>query len=209
MVRKNAEDTQETFNALLDAAETVFSEKGVTRATLNEIAIAAGMTRGAIYWHFKDKKELFQAMCHRAFLPMEILLQEITEANINDPLASLRLLCIHMLKHVAISPRQTVIFNIIFHRCEKTDDLYDVTKEDENRDQCLNNVEDILKAAVKQGVLPVNTDTAIAMQVIHSSLMGIIHEWLVNTNAYDLTKHAESMIDMLLAGLVAKPPLKS
>jgi TetR/AcrR family acrAB operon transcriptional repressor len=38
------------------------------------------MTRGAIYWHFKDKNALFQAMCDRAFLPMEALLNEISDA---------------------------------------------------------------------------------------------------------------------------------
>ena len=62
MVRKTKEDTEQTYTALLDAAERVFKDKGVAAATLNDIAGAAGMTRGAIYWHFKDKEELFDAL---------------------------------------------------------------------------------------------------------------------------------------------------
>jgi hypothetical protein len=40
----------------------VFLERGVSRATLDEIARAAGVTRGAIYWHFRDKLEIFVAL---------------------------------------------------------------------------------------------------------------------------------------------------
>ena len=70
MVRKTRIETESTYAALLDAAERVFKDKGVAAATLNDIASAAGMTRGAIYWHFKDKAELVHAMCERATLPM-------------------------------------------------------------------------------------------------------------------------------------------
>ena len=45
--------------------------QGVTRTSLAEVATAAGMTRGAVYWHFKDKADLFRAMCDRATLPLE------------------------------------------------------------------------------------------------------------------------------------------
>jgi AcrR family transcriptional regulator len=51
----------------------VFLERGVTRATLDEIARAAGITRGAIYWHFRDKLEIFLALERRAKLPNEEL----------------------------------------------------------------------------------------------------------------------------------------
>ena len=48
MARKNKEDTEHTYALLLDAAESVFTQKGVAATTLNDIAVAAGMTRGAI-----------------------------------------------------------------------------------------------------------------------------------------------------------------
>ncbi len=208
MVRKTKEDAQETYIALLDAAEKVFSEKGVTRTTLNDVACAAGMTRGAIYWHFKDKSALFEAMCDRAFLPMDSLLNEIASTPDKDPLLALRQLTTHFLKQVACNERQKRVFDIIFHRCEKSADLEFFAREDEKRTECLSQVQAILQEAVNQGMLPAQTDTWIAMQTLHAYLMGIIHEWLVDPNAYDLEKHAEGMIDMIVAGLVAKPPLR-
>ena len=71
MARRTKEDADATRNSLLDAAERVFYEKGVSRASLSDIAQAAGATRGAIYWHFKDKVALFNAMMDRVTHPLE------------------------------------------------------------------------------------------------------------------------------------------
>ena len=122
MARKTRLETESTHAALLDAAERVFQEKGVAASTLNDIAQAAGMTRGAIYWHFKDKSELVHAMCERATLPMEAMFNEITAVAGDDPLGSIRKLTVHALSQVAVSKQQQTVFDIMFHKCEKTGD---------------------------------------------------------------------------------------
>ncbi|MDE2428775.1 MAG: TetR family transcriptional regulator [Burkholderiales bacterium] len=208
MARKTKEEAQETYVALLDAAEQVFAERGVTKTTLNDVASAAGMTRGAIYWHFKDKNALFRAMCDRAFLPMEVLLNEIVDAPDQDPIAALRKMNVHFLQQVSGDVRQRRVFDIIFHRCEKTGDMSAFPAEEEKRAECLSKVEAILQKAVLQGRLPPETDTWIAMQANHSFLIGLVHEWLVNCEAFDLGSYSEALIDMFLAGLFACPPLK-
>ncbi|MET7773513.1 helix-turn-helix domain-containing protein [Nocardia sp. NPDC005366] len=53
---------ERTRGLLLDAAQEVFAEKGFTAATLDDIAHAAGYTKGAIYKHFTTKEELFLAV---------------------------------------------------------------------------------------------------------------------------------------------------
>ncbi|MBU4603719.1 MAG: TetR family transcriptional regulator, partial [Proteobacteria bacterium] len=54
MARKTNEQAQETRRKILAGALNVFSEKGFSRSTLGDIAKRIGMTRGAVYWHFKD-----------------------------------------------------------------------------------------------------------------------------------------------------------
>lgn len=206
MVRKTKEEAQETHATLLDAAEQVFASKGVTNTTLNDVAMAAGMTRGAIYWHFKDKNDLFQAMCDRAFLPMEVLLNEVTSSCQEDPLAELRRLNLHFLKQVASNDRQRRVFDILFHRCEKNSVQKVFESESEKRKECLNQVESLFQRAVLKGLLPPDTDTFIAMQANHAFLVGIVREWLEETSAYCLLEHAEDLIDMFIAGLLARPP---
>ena len=56
--------TLDTRDRILDAAEDVFYDKGYSNTTLNEIAEAASVTRGAIYWHFKNKEDLFLSLIH-------------------------------------------------------------------------------------------------------------------------------------------------
>lgn len=208
MVRKTKEDTQQTYDALLDAAERIFCEKGVSNTTLNDVASAAGMTRGAIYWHFKDKKELFHALCDRAFMPMEILLNEISSARSDDPIASIKKLYSHFIEQASNNTRQTRVFDIIFHRCEKTAEMESFIEEREGKRECLRQVQDLFDQAVEQKILPPETDTWIAVQITHSFLIGVVHEWLIDPKAYDLANYGEAMIDSVLAGLIAKPPLR-
>jgi TetR/AcrR family acrAB operon transcriptional repressor len=61
MARRTKEDALATRDSILDAAELLFVEQGVSRTTLQHIATAAGVTRGAIYWHFLDKGAMFNA----------------------------------------------------------------------------------------------------------------------------------------------------
>ena len=71
MARRTKADAQATRSGLLDAAEHLFQSRGVARTSLNDIALEAGMTRGAIYWQFKDKACLFIAMMELVTLPLE------------------------------------------------------------------------------------------------------------------------------------------
>src|SRR3954462_12004933 len=71
MVRKTKEEALATRGRILDAAEELFQAQGVAGTSLQDIAAAAGVTRGAIYWHFDDKADLFNAMMARVCLPLE------------------------------------------------------------------------------------------------------------------------------------------
>ncbi len=210
MVRKTRSDTESTHAALLDAAEQVFQEKGVAAATLNDIARAAGMTRGAIYWHFKDKSELVHAMCERATLPMEAMFNETTAVGGGDPLGSIRKLTVHALTQVATSKQQQTVFDIMFHKCEKTGEMAPMfEREQASRSECHSQMEALLRAAVACGQLPADTDTALVMQMLHAFVVGVMHEWLLDPGAYDLERHAETFVDTLLVGLRVAPPRKA
>ena len=209
MARKTKEDTEHTYATLLDAAESVFTQKGVAATTLHDIALEAGMTRGAIYWHFKDKGELVRAMCDRATLPMEAMVNEVTAVAGDDPLGSVRRLTLHALTLIAKSKRQHTVFDILFHKCEKTGELAEVfERELQSRNVCQSQIEGLLKQAVKRGQLPIDTDTHLAMQALHSYLIGLMHEWLLAPQSYDLARQAEPLVDVLLAGLRVAPPRK-
>ncbi|MFI5931388.1 TetR/AcrR family transcriptional regulator [Actinoplanes sp. NPDC051494] len=60
-----AEQQARTREKLLDSAETLFGEQGIHQTSLDQIAAAAGLTKGAIYANFGGKKELITAIAER------------------------------------------------------------------------------------------------------------------------------------------------
>jgi TetR/AcrR family acrAB operon transcriptional repressor len=118
MARRTKAEALATRDGLLDAAERVFGRRGVARTTLDEIAAEAGVTRGALYWHFNGKEELFKAMCDRAVLPLERMLGESARARHADPLGALAAVSVAALRTIARTPRTRAVLDILFHRCE-------------------------------------------------------------------------------------------
>jgi TetR/AcrR family acrAB operon transcriptional repressor len=119
MVRRTKAETEQTRQEIIAAARRVFAERGVSRTTLADIAKEAGVTRGAIYWHFKNKPDLFFAMMEQVSLPMVDLMEEnLPAVNPGDPLRGIQASMIdilHLLKNDDIA-RTT--FDIVNSKCE-------------------------------------------------------------------------------------------
>jgi AcrR family transcriptional regulator len=63
--RTQAERSQATRDALIEAARPLFAERGYAAVGTEEIVRAAGVTRGALYHHFGGKRDLFEAVYER------------------------------------------------------------------------------------------------------------------------------------------------
>lgn len=88
-MRRTREDAEQTREAILDAAERVFYDRGVAGGTLEEIARVAGVTRGAVYWHFTNKLHIFEALSARAILPHDEAMRQLEQAGDTDRLGAL------------------------------------------------------------------------------------------------------------------------
>jgi TetR/AcrR family acrAB operon transcriptional repressor len=210
MARKTKLAALETRERLLDAAEAVFRQRGVTRTSLTEIATSAGVTRGAVYWHFKDKAALFHAMCDRATLPLDALFERAGATASDDPLVTLRELCVGALQRLAVDARTQVVFEVIFHKTEMVDELADVaTSHQDERCRCLSEIEAIIRRCAEVGELAPDIDVALAAQGLNALMVGIMHQWVLDPAAYDLAAAAPALIDAFLAGLAAHPPRRA
>jgi diguanylate cyclase (GGDEF)-like protein len=91
MARRTKAETEQTRLDIIAAARRVFAGRGVSRTTLADIAKEAGVTRGAIYWHFRNKPDLFFAMMEQVSLPLVDLIDENLPAqNPGDPLRAIQ-----------------------------------------------------------------------------------------------------------------------
>jgi TetR/AcrR family acrAB operon transcriptional repressor len=207
MARKTKEDAAITREHLLDAAEQIFRQNGVTRTSLAEVAAAAGVTRGAVYWHFKDKAALFTAMCERATLPLDTMLDAARGKATDDPLGALRLLMVGALQHLARDQRTQAVFEIIFHKTEMSGELGAVAnRRDRERCDCLVVVENLVEQAVSGGALPGDTDVKVVSQLINACMSGLMRDWVMDPSAFDLARSAPHFVASIVAGIVAQPP---
>ncbi|NEG65419.1 TetR family transcriptional regulator [Pantoea agglomerans] len=89
MVRTTKIVTDATRRKILNAAEVCFCRSGISGTTLQSVATQAGVTRGAVYWHFVDKEDLLKGVVERMSFP---LLNELKRINYyrNQPVISLR-----------------------------------------------------------------------------------------------------------------------
>lgn len=214
MARCTKAEAQETRSRILDAAEEVFYAQGVTRTSLAEIAEAANVTRGAIYWHFKNKSDLFVAMCERVRLPMEAMVKASGNDQESDPLGQLRNNCVFILRETMLNEHSRKVFSIMFHKCEFVDAADPIqVRQQESFLNGTANIERILRNAVKKKQLPQNLDTRLAAIMFHASLSGLLNNWLFSPSGFDLAKNAEKMIDACIAtisnGASLRQPAKS
>jgi len=207
VARRTKEDAAITREQLIDAAERVFRKRGLAGSTLAEVAAEAGVSRGALYWHFRDKSDLYAAMCERATLPLENMLEQAASIPHADPIGSLRDLAICALTRLARDARAQAVFDVMFHKSERTSEPATVAeRERRERGHCLVQVERLLMQAVTKGQLPADTDTALATRALHAYMEGVMDQWVLDPSAFDLGSAAPALIDVMFGGLCAAPP---
>jgi TetR/AcrR family acrAB operon transcriptional repressor len=210
MVRRTKEEAQATRSRILDTAELVFERRGVSRTTLNEIAQAAGLTRGAIYWHFKDKADLFNAMMLRVTLPMEQAANRSDDPMLLDPLEHIRTSFTDVLRKVVSDPQVRRVFEIATHKVEYVDELQAVrSRHLSTRDECMAHVQRGLNAAMRRGQLGRRLPARAAALGLHALVDGLMQNWMLDPGSFDLVKVGRQVLDAYLAGLATPKPAAS
>lgn len=202
MARRTKEEALETRNALLDAAELVFELRGVAGTALQEVAETAGVTRGAVYWHFSDKVDLFNAMMDRAILPFEQQWLLASAADAADPLARLRELLCDILRQTATEPRLQRVLAISTQKVEYVGELSGIRERHLRvREQALRRIEGLLRLAAASGQLAEGLSAGAAARALHSLVDGLIANWMLDRDAFDLRRVGRTAVDQLIAGL--------
>lgn len=208
MARRTKEEAAETRENLLDAAEHLFQKQGVSRTSLQDIARRAGATRGAVYWHFKDKADLFNAMMERITLPMaEAFSAKADPAPQADgsvhALTEIRQAMLSILNLIVTDPQTRRVLEVATQKVEYIEDLLAVRQRHlKVRSGFLVRAELGLLAAAQsqpddcQGLQP-----AMAAQGLHALIDGVVQNWLLDPQAFDLLAVGQYAIDVYLKGL--------
>lgn len=202
MVRRTKDEALATRHCILDAAEVLFQQHGVSRTSLQDIAQAAALTRGAIYWHFKDKADLFNAMMERATLPLEESLAAAPTSEHEDPLAFIEEQCVQALRVTVHHAPTRRVFEIATHKVEYVGELSAVRDRHLlNRNQCLDQVEQQLKSAARRGLITRKAPARSVALGLHALVDGLIQNWMLDPEAFDLERVGRQVLRAYLTGL--------
>jgi TetR/AcrR family acrAB operon transcriptional repressor len=209
MVRRTKEDAQKTRSQILEAAEQAFHQRGMSRTTLAEIATIAGVTRGAIYWHFSNKADLIQAMLDTLHEPLDELAKASESEDEVDPLGYMRLLLIKVFEQVALDAKIRRINEILIHKCEFSDAMCDLRRQRQSAYMaCAARIELSLSNAVQRGQLPAELNIPRAVISLHGYIDGIVAQWLLVPDSFNLAQEAAALVDAALDMLRMSPALR-
>ncbi|WP_050577293.1 TetR family transcriptional regulator [Pseudomonas cremoricolorata] len=209
MVRRTKEEAQETRAQIIAAAEKAFYRRGVARTTLADIAELAGVTRGAIYWHFNNKAELVQALLDMLHETHDHLARASESEDELDPLGCMRTLLLQVLNEVVLDARTRRINEILHYKCEFTDDMCEIRQQRQRSVlDCHNSIVVAMANAVRRGQLPTDLDPEQAAVVLFAYFDGLIGRWLLLPGSFDLQGQGERWVDAGLDMLRWSPALR-
>ena len=202
MARRTKEEAAATRDSILDAAEKLFVEQGVSRTTLQHIATAAGVTRGAIYWHFDDKGALFNAMMERAILPLEAEMQVLDQAESEDPLIDLRNHMLAVLDRTVNDPGARRVFEIATLKVEFVGEMDAVRqRRKDNMANWMTRAERRIGLAADKGLISRQVDPSRVALALWIMIDGLIRNWMFDPQDFDLIALGKCVIDPYLDGL--------
>ncbi|MBT0724742.1 multidrug efflux transporter transcriptional repressor AcrR [Rosenbergiella sp. S61] len=209
MARKTKAQALETKSLLIEAAIDCFAGRGVSATSLSDIAEHAGMTRGAIYWHFKNKTELFKAIWVNSDEEIDRLHLEFASLYPNDPLGQLKHFLISFLQSLVVDERRRKIMEIIYHKCEFVGEMQSINQLDQKLV-----LEDYPKIAEKLSLcihaqqLPSTLDTQRSAVVCRAYITGIIENWLFSPASFDMKALAPTLVQAMIDLLQYSPSLR-
>lgn len=202
MVRRTKEEALATRSSILDAAERVFHERGVSRTSLSDIAQAAGVTRGAIYWHFADKGDLFNAMMDRACMPFDELSERFDAPNAERPLDSMRDKLLEVMRRLMHDESLRRTFDVATLKVEYVDETASIRERHLRlRSTYQANGEKVLRQAQRLGQVPRGVSPRAFGIGLHALVDGLFQNWLLDPSAFDLVRVGRVTIDQYFAGV--------
>lgn len=198
MARRTKEEALETRKSIIDAAVRVFARQGVANASLTDIAQEAGVTRGAIYWHFANKADLLNSL----WVQVQEFYAPLTEASESmdepDPLGKLQQLYISFFAGMVEDPLQRQLFRILFDEGDRSKDTEAIRQSHRQlRSERYQGLQVVLTNAIGRGQIPPGFDVHMGTVTIFSMIHGLIANWVMNPELVDIKEHGPKVVKMI------------
>ena len=179
-MRRTKEEAEQTRARVIEAALTLFSRNGYSQTTLAMIAAEAGYSRGPIYWHFRNKDELYEAVLGYSQAPLQAL---VAQAGRNpDPHRALLEFVDAWFRLLIEDRRYRQSFEILLNKTELTDAMSRTIRRERQLTR-----EIIAVLGRRAHELNPDQDAESAGLLAYTMLMGITQSWLFSPRLFSLT----------------------
>lgn len=201
VARRTKEEAQETRGRILESALDIFCEKNFSNVSMTEIAESIGLTKGAVYWHFKSKNDillqLIEEMCRQTERDF------IDIYGIPESLEGLRLYYKSAIAHLSQDERYLKIHKLMFRRHEWPDDVQkrvsELVKKSIEREQKM--LEMLIAKEQSEGKIRKDVPPTVASTVIGTVFRGICLLQLSELLDEDFADHIDFLLDAFLGEL--------
>ncbi|MBM9614964.1 TetR family transcriptional regulator [Desulfobulbus rhabdoformis] len=208
MARRTKEEAMETRKAIMEAAVRVIASKGVAHASLTEIAKEAGVTRGAIYWHFANKADLLNSLWEQVlefYTPLTKASENVDEP---DPLGKMEELYLSFFAGMVDDTLQQQLFRILFDEGDRSKDTEAIRhRHQQCRHERYQGLQIVFNNAIKRGQIPQDFDVKLGTVTIFSMIHGLIANWVMNPEMVDIKKQGPIIVKMVFAMFRHQQPL--
>ncbi|EXJ10454.1 MULTISPECIES: TetR family transcriptional regulator [Nitrincola] len=204
MPRRTKEESEQTRSALLTKALELYADRGIEHVSLKEIAAQAGVTHGAIYWHFKNRDDLLFQIYHQIELPFEIQYIEQRQAAKQNPLQALQdyLMGVIHLVTTSISLQQGYR---LFFRLPASPALASMAERImEDREMVTSHLRYFLKQAKKHKLLEKKLSVILSAQSLSLVLFGLLDQSLTESDPKQYKAQAQNLIHIVMQGISAE-----
>lgn len=195
--RSNPEETRQ---AILQSALEAFAQKGYSQTTMDEIADRAGVSKGALYWHFKDKRTLFLAVCEERASALE----KVMRSALEEPETILNKID-RLLISTLLFFTQNRSFAVILGFLRVGQDPAIGLQSDQPLRTWYSEARKTLSERIQKGIEAGEireVDPSITASLIIGAIDGLVFQWLIDPEGFPLTpKVAEEVAEFFLRGL--------
>ncbi len=203
MARRTPQEAEQTRQALLMAALEVFSERGAATATLKDVANHAGVTHGALYWHFKNRDALLAALFERVALPFDRHYLEQLQAARQQALDALEAYLLGLMKDITEDAQSRRIYRLFYAGNDSCAGVAALAEQRQHAlSQGVSHVHYFLKQARKQQLVGLKKSQLEPMaKSIICLLLGIVQSLLLAPQLFSLREQGPLLVRSCLRGL--------
>jgi AcrR family transcriptional regulator len=187
---------------IMHAAMEVFSQKGVSKTKMIDIAEKAGIGKGTIYEYYRSKEEIFGDAFMTIYSQTEDLIREVT-INQDDPEKKLRRimeLTVDTFFHGGgdfVGIMMDFWSEGIRNKDERILEIFDLNLIYQNYRM---GISDILQEGIASGVFR-EMDTRLTASVIIAALDGLLLQWILDRNIFDPRNATDVLVETYLNGI--------